>query len=826
VRIVTGPPGAGKSTLLVALADHLGAHQTVWINIDAADRDPVRFWQAVIISIRRLVPAFGEEAFDLLTLDDGVEPDTLESLLVDAEQLPQPITVVLDDLHRAGDEIAEQLRLVIERRSSCLRFVLGSRHEPAVGRARLRLGGRLVEIGEADLRFEAAETARLARTISGPFPLNAEEAALLHRRTEGWVAGIVLAALALRDQHDPGTFLERLAGTNLVIAPYLSAELVDAQPPEVRAFLFDTCVVDELNDDLAAALADGSTVRLTDLAERHLLLQRLDPDGRTFRYHHLFSDLLRTRLRADDPAHEATLHRRAADWYERHGDLASCFRHRWRAGDRSEALGLLQTSALDEYLAGRHPNVHAITGTLRDADLRDDPDSVVGLVATLALEGRVEEASSLADRLESVAGSQLSEAAQLRLLGGRCFESAQLGDVERCVAASDELLRRTSPTAPTDAWIDAGISIGLRARAWAGLVEGAEEIVARLPTKGPNLLEAVDHQSSVAQLRLAEGRFDDAERRCRSALAALEGVRDKSSDLAVLPRAVLGSVLLERGDLTGARAQFGQVLEVASATRRPATVLALIGLARILRYEGEHEAARRLLEEGRDLLRHAPASSPMLVPIAAGLAHAMLARGEHRQARTVIAAMPECVTRGVLEATLHASVGELPEARAALEGSPPPRVPLEALDLALAALAVVLQDPDAPVAEPIDAVLDLAEPMEASFPIAEAGREVLAAVAAAARRRPQAPFLDAVQRSRPPAGPQGAAVVEFALDALSERERTVLRYLATSMSYREIAADLYVSVNTVKTHVKNILRKLQASSRAEAIERAHHLDYL
>lgn len=825
VRAVVGPPGSGKTTLLVDLADRLRPAPVAWVNVDAADRDPVRFWQAAIAAIRHHHPEFGEEVHDLLTLDGVVEADALEALMEEADRLPEPVTVIFDDLHRADGQVDEQLRTVAER-SSGLRIVLGARRASPALIGRLRANRRLVLVDESDLQLDLVEARALARGFDQAARLTPAEVDELHRRTEGWVAGMVLALLAIPGQDDPSAFVAQLSGTDRSIAPYLTSELVDAQPSEIRDFLLDTCVVDDLSEPLAARLTDGSPVRLADLEDRHLLLQRLDPGGRSYRYHHLFAELLRARLLAHDPHHASVLHRRAAAWYEEQGDLASCFRHRWRAGDRTEALAVVEAAYLDDYLAGRlHPASEAARA-LTDADLRADPDSVASLVGALVLEGHIEAGSLLADRLEDVAGAQLSPAARLRFLTGRCFEATALGDVARTARIGAEL-RALASQLPTDREaVEAGMSIEVRARAWAGALAEAEAIAANLPTLGPKLIEAVDHQSSVAHLRLAQGRLDEAAARSRSALDALASDADHNPDMASLPSAVLGTVLLERGQVDDARPHLWRAIEIASPTRRPATVLALLSAIRLLRSEGELDGAMELLDQGRDLLRHAPPSSPVLLALECSRARTLRRAGAEERSLLTIEAMPPSVERSAVLATHRAAEGDLDGARSALAAAPPTEIVLGALDLALAAVAVELAAGGSRVPQATGAVLDLAGPMGATFAIAEAGPEVLAAVADAGRRRPQTPFLEELARTRPHAAPLATARIEFPVDALSERERTVLQYLATALSYPEIAAELYVSVNTIKTHVKNVLRKLQAGSRAEAVERARELRYL
>ncbi|MBP7631163.1 MAG: hypothetical protein KA758_11970, partial [Acidimicrobiales bacterium] len=365
LRLVVGSAGSGKSSLLAEWVAALPAGSVAWLNADAADRDPVRFWQGAITAVERCAPGFGAEAFDLLTLDRRVDQDTLESLLIDADALDEPVTVVIDDFHLVSPEVADHVAFLASRDCVGLRLTIGTRVEPLLRLGKLRMEGRLCEIREADLRFDDTEAVAFTRAMD--LELSATEVDILQRRTEGWVAGLKLAAAAIQGTGAPGAFLERLAGSTQVVTEYLSTEVVDAQEPAVRSFLLDTCVADELTPGLAAALAPGSPVTLVDLEAANLLLTRLDPDGHTFRYHHLFADLLRYRLHDLDPDHEADLHRRAAAWFEARGDVVASFRHAWLAGRRAEAMEIVDASVIDAYFSGRVHAVHQVIGALADA---------------------------------------------------------------------------------------------------------------------------------------------------------------------------------------------------------------------------------------------------------------------------------------------------------------------------------------------------------------------------------------------------------------------------------------------------------------------------
>jgi LuxR family maltose regulon positive regulatory protein len=827
LRLVVGSPGSGKTSLLAQWARTMPAAEVAWVSADGADRDPVRFWQAVVTALRGVHPELGEEAFDLLTLDGRVEQDALEALLIDAAVVAQPLTLVIDDLHLAAPAVVDHLATLVAR-GWAVRVAIGSRSDVAARFGRLHLEGRAVEVREGDLRFDAEEAAALVEAIIGPSPLTAEELEALTTKTEGWAAGLQLGALALVGQDDRAEFVRRMAGTDQVVSQYLSAELIDAQPPEVRRFLLDTCIVDELSPSLASALAPESSISITEVEARHLLLTRLAADGSSFRYHHLFAELLRYRLRAEDPAHEVAQHRRAAHWYLRAGDPSAGFRHLWAAGDRTEAMALVHGSVIDAYLAGHQHVVHQATGLLTDAELRASPDHAVSLAMALLLEGRPEPAMLLARRITGLGGGVLAPSPAIRL--GAVQTMAQLArcDPDASLVHAADVLALAEEHAIDDEWVAIACAGAVRAHLWTGSVADAARYAERIGEVGPSLLDAVDHRSTTAHLRLAQGRLHEAVALAEAAVEAVAAAEEASPDVAVLPRTVLGLALLELGEAERAAPQLQAAVDGGSAIRRPAMVAALLALSRIFQSEGRLEAAASVLDRATPLLRMAPDSSPVRAQVVARQAAVHLVAGDVDRASEVARSLPEGWHRTQLEVAADLAAGRVDAAdRRALAASEQDLEGPDALALALLHLRIALarHRPEA-VAVAAEAVLDRSAAGGFAFAIAEAGADVLAAVVDVARRRPQTDHLRRLQLTRPHIVAADRPRPELAIDALSEREQTVLRYLVTAMSYREIADELYVSVNTVKTHVKNVIRKLHAESRADAIRRARELGYL
>ena len=404
--------------------------------------------------------------------------------------------------------------------------------------------------------------------------------------------------------------------------------------------------------------------------------------------------------------------------------------------------------------------------------------------------------------------------------------SGILGDIETVITDGQAALDLAVATDVRTEWVDVVRMMLLRAYAWEELFDLAEPLVTDVDLDHSGPFESIELRTAVAQVRWQQGRLREARDLAERSVAAVadHGVADANVGLA--PRAVLGKVLLELGRVNEAEVELQAASASESVVRAPMIMLARCGLARIWRAEGKFDAALLALDDARRAVRRPTPGTAFASFVDLARADILIDLGEHAEAERLIESAREGPAQLLASARLDTARGRFDRASVALEklgtdeGSTRQRLAVAIGQLAVACAAGDHTDAAASL------VLDLAEPEGFVFVIPEAGAAVLDAVTHVGRRRPRTPYLDQLLVTRPHAVPVGNATVEYAIDALSERERVVLRYLVTAMSYREIADELYVSVNTIKTHVKNIIRKLQADSRADAITRARALHYL
>jgi LuxR family maltose regulon positive regulatory protein len=319
VTVVSAPPGSGKTVLLRSWIGQAAlAVRAAWVAAEGDERDPQRFWLSLVGALRGTGPG------SVLVQAVSAAPDLdgralVERLLKDLAPLQDRVWLVIDDVHELGPEVLRQLELLVMRSPPQLRFVLASRHDVRLGLHRLRLAGELSEIREADLRFSLAETRELFAASGVELPEAA--AGLLLERTEGWAAGLRLAALSLAGRPDPGRFAEEFSGSERTVAEYLLAEVLERQSERVRRLLLCTSVLERVNGELADLLAGGSGGErvLQDLEQKNAFVVSLDAARSWFRYHQMFAGLLRLELRRTWPGEVTGLHRTAAGWFAAHG---------------------------------------------------------------------------------------------------------------------------------------------------------------------------------------------------------------------------------------------------------------------------------------------------------------------------------------------------------------------------------------------------------------------------------------------------------------------------------------------------------------------------
>ena len=418
VTLVCAPAGSGKTVLLrswVAQTDEAVA----WVTVERGERDAQRFSLHLIDA---LADAAGDEVVERVSpAPRFAGAVVVEGLLDQLERVEEPLTLVIDDLHELDCEDAlAWLEVLLTRLPAQLRVVLATREEPALGLHRLRLAGALTELRGPDLRFSLDDT-RALLCASG-IALSDTGLASLHERTEGWPAGVRLAAISLTANPDPERFVSEFSGSERTVAGYLLAEVLERQPPEVRELLLRTSMLERVSGPLADVVTGGTGAEaiLQRLEDQNAFVTALDAARSWFRYHHLFADLLRLELRRVAPETIPSLHRAAAAWHEQEGDVVEAVRHHQAGGDWAPAARLLVDNYLTLTMDGRGETLHALLGAFPAGAPLGDGNLAAALAIDNILHGLLDEAAAqLARRSATRGGSSVRATARLRRVPGR-----------------------------------------------------------------------------------------------------------------------------------------------------------------------------------------------------------------------------------------------------------------------------------------------------------------------------------------------------------------------------------------------------------------------
>jgi LuxR family maltose regulon positive regulatory protein len=842
VTEVSGPAGSGKSVLLQSWIDEAApAGQAAQVSVQEGDHDPGRFWTSVAGALRSTA---GGSA---LVKPETTEPDldgwsAVERLLADLSSLRDRIWLVIDDVHALGSaEALQQLGLMLTHAPGGLRFVLASRPDLRLGLHRLRLEGELTEIRAASLRFSLDEARALLEGAG--VRLSESAVALLHQRTEGWAAGLRLAALSLAEHPDPERFAAEFCGGERTVAEYLLAEVLERQTDEVRRLLSRTSVLDRVNGPLADLLTGGSGGEriLQELEQAGTFVVALDARRSWFRYHRLFADLLESELRQTEPTELAALHAAAADWFSEHGFPVEAVRHAQAVQDWDRAGRLVADHGLDAVLNGRAAAVHRlVTSFPAGPETADAEVTAVAAAAELMLGSPQEGARCLALAEAGAASLPADRRDRFRVTVAilRLHLARQRGDL-RAVADAAEQLRTAGPPGAGQPGLGpelralALISLGI-AELWSSRVRESEAHLERgialAGRIGRPLLEAngLAHWAVVASSRSS---VLAAER----ALAAIElGRRNGPSaqPLVAIAYPILAGSLIGQGEPEEAEHWLAEGERTLPSEAEPTTRMLfhlVRGSLEIARGRGE-AAAGALRAAERVPERPLIATHPLTTEVRALLLHVLARQGETGQAEDALTETDE-EERGDAgvrtgEAALRLAQGRPRAATAALalvldRSAPASRqMWLTTACLLEASARATLGEWEA-AERALERGLDLAESGGLLFPfqlhplpelLERHARQGTAHLTLTRK-------ITGVLSGRRPA----AAVVdptEHLLEPLSQAEARVLSFLQTSLSAPEIARELYVSVNTVRTHTRHLYDKLGAHRRLEAIDRA------
>ncbi len=457
LTLLVGYPGAGKTMLLTSWLASRPDRRFAWLSCDESDVEPLRFWGALVAAICRPEPQLGDETFGMVELDGSVSRDAIVALTNELGSLAEPLTIVIDDLHFAGEaRLWPLLTAFVEWLPPQVRLLLSSRVEPVLPLHRWRVKGNLAEIRNQELMFSEDEVASLLEGLGAT--VDDHTVGVLAQRTEGWAAGLQLAALSVRGRDDRDAFLRAFAASDRNVVDYLVGEVLDRQPADIVEFLLKTSVLRELNPDVCQALTGrvDAGALLRQIEASNLFLVALDRERYRYRYHHLFADLLRNRLKAQDPPGELTLHRLAADWFAEQGQLPEAVGHLVLAGDTGRAIDLLRARVVHDYFPAPLIGSGTLVDLIDDATLPRDHDLALEYVLAVGMRGDLDEGGRWLGRLERAAVSQDDDDGYRgRLFAARAMWQMVRGDAERSVVTvqkaralldpADDLARQLAP---------------------------------------------------------------------------------------------------------------------------------------------------------------------------------------------------------------------------------------------------------------------------------------------------------------------------------------------------------------------------------------------
>jgi LuxR family transcriptional regulator, maltose regulon positive regulatory protein len=847
LTLVAAPAGAGKSALVSSwIAAGRAPGPVAWLSLDADDADRRRFWRAVLQTLGR---ATRDDALRSLDVSPR-EPPELEQVLpplFDAlDGRAQPIVLVLDDFEDVAHEVADDLERLIRFPAPELRVVVITRVDPPIALGRLRLDGRVSEVRAADLAFSLEEASSLLEGLG--VALESDELAGLWQRTEGWAAGLRLAGLSLRDHPEPRAFIDRFAGTDAAVGEYLFAEVLSRQPPEQREFLLRTSIVDLLNADLAHALVGSSNADhfIAQVERGGALLTPLDEHGTWHRYHPLFAELLRARLRTQLGDEVNELHRRAAVWFSEHGTDAAALRH----AAAGEAWDLAWEIAVNRWthllVDGEMSALQPLLDAMPAERVGACPELSLALGAAMLERGDASGAEPYLRRAMEGKSSVPPERRALflaMLAATGLYEARFHGDPAARLATARELISCDGVLEGVGARERALVLVQLGiTELWTGQFDAAPDHLKRAraaAAEGRLDWTCLAADAGLAIVHCFRGEVTQALRNADAAIALAERRGWTRSEPAGMAYVALAASALHRGRPDEAAPLVARASEALSEKCEP-SLRAMHAYVRslLLADRGEPQAALEALYAARDAIGAWPLLPQLDRLLVAREGTLRAAVGDREAAETLLQGANDGTGASLPVANALARLrlldGDAAGARAALGslGGADHRLPSGAAPMSQVEAWVLdglvrdaLGEHDQS-ARSLERALELAEPGGITRYLLELGNLARPVLRRHMRWETAHPALvsealEAIERRNGDGSPR-----QILFETLSERELAILHYLPTMKSNREIADELFVSVNTVKSHLKAIYRKLDVEGRREAVARGRELRLL
>ncbi len=886
VTLISAPVGFGKTTLVSEWVAACNC-KVAWLSLDERDNDLARFLTYLIAALRTVTPNIGEGV--LCTLQSPPLPPIetiLSALLNEISALSDQTVLVLDDYHLIDSKPVDQaLTFLLEHLIKQMHLVITTREDPQLPLARLRAQGRLTELRATDLRFSASEAAEFLNQVMS-LNLAAEDISALENRTEGWVAGLQLAALSMRGREDVHGFITSFAGDDRYIVDYLVEEVLERRPESLRNFLLQTSILDRLNGPLCDAVTcqGGSKARLEALQRGNFFVVPLDDKRHWYRYHHLFGEVLHLHLMAEQPDQVSVLHRRASEWYEQNGSPADAIRHALAGEDFERAAGLVERivramsrnrqdaillgwlKALPEALIRDHPvlcNLYA--GVLmRNGEIQGVETWLLAAERWLTLTDNGRDWPEVAPATMVVADPEEFR----RLPGAVTVHRAGLALILGNVAGTMVYARKALDLAPEDDFLRRGGAATLLGLAY--WTNGDLDAAQRMYAEGMAWLQRADFISDVigcalalADITIAQGRLHEVIRIYEQALqlAAEHGTPTMRGTADMLVG--MSELYREQNDLHTAFQYLLRSKEQGEHTGLPQNKYRWrVAMAHIRESEGDLNGALELLSEAERL--YVGDFSPNVRPVAASKVRVWVAMGRLDEASgwarelnltaqdelSYLREFEHITLARILLARYKHDIEDCPilEAMGLLDrlltaAEDGGRVGCRIEILVLQALAHQAQG-DLPAALiPLHQALVLAGPegyvrlfvdegsamRQLLLEAADHGiypeytGKLLAAFGAQGQRSESASPIFAPPADQSLIEADAPRTQNSLVEALSQREIEILRLFKTELSGPEIADQLVIALSTVRTHTKSIFSKLEVNNRRAAIKRAAEL---
>ncbi|MCG3209668.1 MAG: HTH-type transcriptional regulator MalT [Anaerolineae bacterium] len=903
VALVSAPAGFGKTTLVSSWINQkdeggrikdekseihpsspiLHPSNVAWLSLDEGDNDQLRFFTYLVAALQQANPQVGQVIQSMLRAEPPQlpSPDALATTLInDIAAAATPLVLVLDDYHVIDNPLIDQtLNFLIDHQPPQLFLVLTSRIDPDLPLARLRVRGKLTELRAADLRFTADEAAAFLKRVTN-LPLTKQEIIALESRTEGWIAGLQLAALSMQGSSDVAGFISAFTGSHRYIIDYLADEVLDRQPPSIRSFLLRTAILNRLSAPLCNAVTGqtGSQAMLEQVESANLFLIALDNERRWYRYHHLFADLLRQRLHAETPPTEiAGLHGRAALWYGQQAEatkqpevVTEALHHTLKAGDSDFAVRLISAHVADNLMGGRLTTVSYWLDQLSPALVQSHPTLSIARAWVLYFSQQPELTETYLQHAAAQAEQQKESLppraynwimSEVYLL--RAWVAQNQNNPDRAI----ELFQKSLAILPgndPNSLRTRGLNLLFMAGALADKdeIEKAIELVKQslaICREAGNYLALMGGAYALASLLTVQGHLQQARAVLEQELAWAAG-----QNLLHMPSAAelfvgLGEILYEENQLEPACEHWQTALELSARglmiTPLPGAIhlhLAALHLA-----QADQAATRAHLEQAEELLRDQPPSASSFeldtrrVRLWLGLAWANPAAAEQwlapasdwleqtRSASHPDSAHNRAIGQAVAARLLVAQAGlglSIDTPALAAVGQSLKKLGQAAVAagrmgrltelLALQALVLAAQGSHAEALAALKQSLTLAEPEGYARLYLDEGPPMAALLQKALQQNVTPAYTRSLLARFPAQFTAESPQTDIAsplIEALSERELEVLQLVAAGLSNQEIAEELVLAVSTVKRHMSNVYGKLNVTSRTQAVACAREL---